>query len=108
MRSSGDVSSKSEFAKLILEFKLSQKKINMIRIKAYTEMGQLSTLKEFVLGMNKKTELIPYEIIFEYLDSAKRQNVAYCLTSIPWTLPNQCKILTCSMSISRVSTMSAV
>lgn len=82
LRSSGDVSSKSEFTKLINEFKLSQKKINMIRIKAYTEMGQLNAVKDFVLAMNKRNEIIPYEIIFEYLDSVNRQNVYLYYSSI--------------------------
>jgi hypothetical protein len=82
LRSSGDVSSKSEFTRLINEFKLSQKKINMIRIKAYTEMGQLNAVKDFVLAMNKRNEIIPYEIIFEYLDSVNRQNVYLYYSSI--------------------------
>ena len=76
MRGGGDASNKSEFAKLAAEFKLSQKKINMIRIKAFSEMGQLPALKEFVLAMNKRSEVIPYEIIFEYLDGNRRQAVA--------------------------------
>lgn len=71
------MSSKSEFVRLTTkEFKLSQKKINMIRIKALVELGQLPALKEFVLTLNKKNEAIPFEIIFEYIDSRGQRAVS--------------------------------
>ena len=57
------------------EFKLSNKKINMLRVKAFAEMGQMPALKEFVLTLNKKSETLPWDAIFDYLDSRNRYQV---------------------------------
>ena len=71
-------------------------------------MGQLNALKDFVLAMNKRNEIIPYEIIFEYLDSVNRQNVYLYYSSIRSISQNQFKTSTCSMNTSLDSTMYAV
>ena len=75
VRLQGDVT-KADFVKLATkEFKLTPKKVNMIRIRALAELGQLQQLREFVLTLNKKSEQIPYETIFDYLDSINKQTV---------------------------------
>ena len=76
MKTGGDVSSKSDFVRLTTkEFKLTAKKINMMKIKAFALMGQLPLLRDFVITLNKKSEVIHYDIIFEYLDSQGLQQV---------------------------------
>ena len=72
----GDTSSKSEFAKIITEFKIGPKKVNMIKIKALALLEKLNELKEFVIKLNKKEEEIAYTTIFKYLDSIGKHD--YC------------------------------
>lgn len=67
----GDINN-GDFVKLTKEFKITAKKISMIRIKAFVEMAQIPQLKEFVLGMNKKSEVIPYDTIFDYMEKMDR------------------------------------
>lgn len=76
VRSRGDASGKSEFSRLITEFKISPKKTNMMRVKAFALLGQVNELKEFVLKLNKKEEVIAYSTIFKYLDSINKHEVA--------------------------------
>lgn len=77
VKGGGDVGQKSEFYRLAYkEFKLSPKKISMIRIKGYADMDKLPALKEFVLSTNKKLEVVPWDAILEYLDSKGKQAFA--------------------------------
>ncbi len=78
IKSGGDTSAKSEFVRLTTkEFKLSPKKINMLRVRGFAETGQLPALKEFILTTNKKTEALPWDTVLDYLESRDRSVVVY-------------------------------
>lgn len=79
IKGNGDDGNKSEFYRLaVKEFILSSKKRDMIKIKFFAMTNQLPKLKEFVLTLNKKSEVLPWEAIFSYLDTSGLQAVDLC------------------------------
>ena len=71
----GDESSKSVFMKRVKTFKLSTKKVAIIKIRGWAMRNEIPKLTAFIAKMNKRSEEIPYEIIFEYLENIERKDV---------------------------------
>ena len=47
----------------------------MIKLKYFATSNQLPKLKEFVLTLNKKSEVLPWDAVFSYLDANGLQAV---------------------------------
>lgn len=76
IKGNGDDGNKSEFYRLaVKEFILSSKKRDMIKLKYFATSNQLPKLKEFVLTLNKKSEVLPWDAVFSYLDANGLQAV---------------------------------
>lgn len=67
---------KSEFNIRAKQFKLSDKKRAMIKIRGLVERKEIKELLAHVKKVNKKGEYVPYDIIFEYLESIGMKNVS--------------------------------
>jgi hypothetical protein len=81
VKSKGDTSQKGEFYRVAnKEFKLSKRKIEMIKMKALAALDQTTALKDHVIAINKKKEVLPYSAIFDYLESISKQAVNCLLT----------------------------
>lgn len=71
----GDDSAKSLFTKRCKLFKLSSKKQAMIKVRAYTLRNEIDKLSDFLSKLNKKSEQIPFDIVFEFLENMSRKDV---------------------------------
>ena len=73
--SSGECGSRSAFAKKIKEYKISKEKEAMIKVRVHADKGELDKMIQVIKKANKKTEMIPYYSIIEYLESIGKKDV---------------------------------
>ena len=71
MRDKGNESSKSDYYKLsVKEFKFSQKKQYLLKISGLAKLANFTKLKEFVMTLNKKQEVLPWRTILQRIVAA--------------------------------------
>lgn len=76
MRDQGNESSKSDYYKMsVKEFKFSQKKQYLLKIAGLAKLGNFAKLKEFVLTLNKKQEVLPWRTILQRVMAAEQPSV---------------------------------
>ena len=73
----GKDTGRSEFMVRIKQFKVSDKKKAMIKIRGFIDRNEKDALLKFVEKINKKVEFIPYEVIMEYLESVDKKHVRF-------------------------------
>lgn len=47
----------------------------MIRVRAYALRNEIGKLSEFLSKLNKRSEVIAYDIVFEFLENMSRKDV---------------------------------
>lgn len=83
MRDKGNENSKSEYYKLsVKEFKFSQKKQHLLKISGLAKLGNFTKLKEFVMTLNKKQEVLPWRTILQRIVAADQLTVGSVLFAV--------------------------
>lgn len=78
VRDKGNESSKSDYYKMsVKEFKFSQKKQYLLKIAGLAKLGNYTKLKEFVMTLNKKQEVLPWKTILQRIVAVDQLTVGY-------------------------------
>ena len=67
---------KSEFTLRTKQFKISDKKKAMLKIRGLVQRQEIKELLEHIKKVNKKGEYVPFDIIFEYLENINKKSVS--------------------------------
>ena len=91
MRDKGNESSKSDYYKLsVKEFKFSQKKQYLLKVSGLARLGNFTKLKEFVMTLNKKQEVLPWGTILQRIVAADRLAVGSVSLAVRYRHRERC------------------
>lgn len=61
----------------VKEFKFSQKKQHLLKVSGLASLGNYTKLKEFVVTLNKKQEVLPWKTILQRILAAGQPTVEH-------------------------------